>query len=201
MMFVNLNKMEIIRSKVLPLPRKDIDTDLIIPADFLSRTTKEGYGEYLFDRLRKMEADFPFNLEKYQDAEVLVVRENFGCGSSREHAAWALADWGIKVVVAPSFGDIFFSNAMKNGILPIVLESELVEKIFAAGDIEVVVDLPKNTIEIPGVGNYEFAIDPYRKECLIKGIDDMDYLLEHMSDIAEFDREHAKHIFFDINKV
>ena len=200
-MFVNLNRMKIIKSKILPLPRKDIDTDLIIPAEFLSRITREGYGEHVFDRLRKVEDDFPFNLAKYQESEIMVVRENFGCGSSREHAAWALFDWGIKVVVAPSFGDIFFSNAMKNGILPIVLESEIVEKIFTAGDIDAEVNLPNQKIDISGLGTFDFEIDSYRRECLIKGMDDMDYLLEHMVEIEKFDSERSGKIFFDLSKL
>lgn len=190
--------MKIIKSKILPLPRKDIDTDLIIPAEFLSRTTKEGYGEHVFDRLRKMEEDFPFNLPEYQDSTVMVVRENFGCGSSREHAAWALADWGIQVIVAPSFGDIFFNNAMKNGILPIVMDEEIVEKALKAQMSTV--NLPEQKIEIEGVGEFDFEIDPYRKECLIKGMDDMDYLLEHLDQIKEFDAKRKENLFFDVSK-
>lgn len=190
--------MKIIKSKILPLPRKDIDTDLIIPAEFLSRTTKEGYGENVFDRLRKMEEDFPFNLPEYQDSTVMVVRENFGCGSSREHAAWALADWGIQVIVAPSFGDIFFNNAMKNGILPIVMDEEIVEKALKAQMSTV--NLPEQKIEIEGVGEFDFEIDPYRKECLIKGMDDMDYLLEHLDQIKEFDAKRKENLFFDVSK-
>lgn len=191
--------MKIIESKILPLARKDIDTDLIIPAEFLSRTTKEGYGEYVFDRLRKMDDSFPFNLSEYQDSMVLVARENFGCGSSREHAAWALSDWGIKVIIAPSFGDIFFNNSMKNGILPIVLDEEVVEKALKAE--KAVVNLPQQKLEIVGVGEFDFDIDPYRKECLIKGMDDMDYLLAHIEEIEGFDKVHAEKIFFDVNKL
>lgn len=194
--------MKIINSKIIPLPRSDIDTDLIIPADFLKITTKEGLGQHVFERLRAADADFPFNLEKYQGGQILVSRKNFGCGSSREHAVWALYDWGIRVVIAPSFSDIFHSNAMKNGLLPVVLDEEIVEKIFAdernnSGKYEVKVDLPKQTIALPDEEIVTFQMDPYRKECLIKGMNDLDYLLSSMKEIQEFDKKHSKNIFFD----
>lgn len=194
--------MKIIESKIIPLPIKDIDTDMIIPAEFLSRTTKEGFGEFVFDRLRKMDADFPFNHPEYQGAEVLVARENFGCGSSREHAAWALNDWGIKVVIAPSFADIFFNNAQKNGILPVIVETETVEMLFNKTkemDYRVTVDLENQTVKMPEIGEIQFEIDPYRKECLINGMDDMDYLLSHMDEIKKFDEKHRKNLFFNVD--
>ncbi len=192
---------KIIKSKIIPLPRADIDTDLIIPAEFLTTTTKEGLGEYVFARLKMMEANFPFNLKKYKDARILVTRKNFGCGSSREHAAWALIDWGIEVVIAPSFADIFFSNALKNGILPIVLEEKVVEEVFAmeksAGDFELEVNLAKQIVKMPNGVVHTFSIDPYRKECLLKNMDDLDYLLSQMKKIEKFDKNHAGKIFFD----
>ncbi len=193
----------IIKSKIMPLPRADIDTDLIIPADFLTTTDKKGLGEHVFARLRMMEGNFPFNLKKYRDAKILVTRKNFGCGSSREHAAWALKDWGIEVVIAPSFSDIFFSNAMKNGILPIILEEKVVEWIFEEekekNGCELEVDLVKQIVKIPGKkdGFAMFAIDSYRKECLLKDMDDMDYLVSQMNEIEKFDKKHAANIFFD----
>lgn len=197
--------MKQIKSKIIPLPRKDIDTDLIIPAEFLTVTTRVGLGEHVFSRLRKMDADFPFNLEKYKGAEILVTRSNFGCGSSREHAAWALADWGIKVVIAPSFADIFFNNAMKNGILPIVMDEEIVETIFeresALGEYILEVDLPQQRVVFPGDEICEFDIDPYRKECLIEGMDDFDYLLANLPSIREFDAAHKEKIFFDLTNL
>jgi len=188
---------KIIHSKIVPLPRSDVDTDLIIPAEFLTTTTKKGLGEHLFARLRMMEENFPFNLAKYRDAKVLVVRKNFGCGSSREHAAWALKDWGIEVVIAPSFADIFYNNALKNGILPIMVDEKVVEKIFAIGDCEVEVRVEEQKTVLPDGESVEFQIDPYRKECLLKNMDDLDYLLKNMSEIEKFDKEHLKNIFFD----
>lgn len=192
--------MKIIKSKIVPIQRDDIDTDLIIPAEFLTTTTRDGLGKHLFDRLRKTEENFPLNLEKYQGVEIMLVGKNFGCGSSREHAAWALSDWGIKVVIAESFADIFCSNAMKNKILPVVLPEVIVKKIFAEekkGEYEIEVDLERQAVMLPDGKVIQFALDQYRKECLIKEIDDMDYLLENLSEIKEFDRRHSKYIFFD----
>lgn len=192
--------MNIIKSQILPIRRSDIDTDLIIPADFLTTTVKEGLGMHVFDRLRKADVDFPMNLVKYSKAKILVVRHNFGCGSSREHAAWALKDWGIEVVIAPSFADIFYSNAMKNGILPVVLEETVVEKIFAQEDLadtyEIEVNLSKNQVILPDSEVFNFELDPYRKECLMKGMEDLDYLLANLNAIEKFDRRHSKEIFF-----
>lgn len=188
---------EIIKSKIVPLPREDIDTDLIIPADFLTTTDKKGLGEHVFARLRVMEPDFPFNLRRYQGASILVVKKNFGCGSSREHAVWALRDWGIEIVIAPSFADIFFNNAMKNGILPIVLDEKIVNEIFAAGDCEIEVNVAAQKVILPSGEVFNFQIDPYRKECLLKGMDDLDYLVSRMFEIERFDKKHAENIFFD----
>lgn len=181
---------EIIKSKIIPLPREDIDTDLIIPADFLTTTSKKGLGEHVFARLRIMEPNFPFNLKKYFGAKILVTRKNFGCGSSREHAAWALRDWGIEVVIAPSFSDIFFSNAMKNGILPIILSENVVDEIFAAGDCEIEINLRDQKVILTNGEVHGFQIDRYRKECLLKNMDDLDYLLLQMNEIKKFDKKH-----------
>lgn len=181
---------EIIKSKIIPLPREDIDTDLIIPANFLTTTSKKGLGEHVFARLKIMEPDFPFNLKKYFGAKVLVTRKNFGCGSSREHAAWALRDWGIEVVIAPSFSDIFFSNAMKNGILPIILEEKVVNEIFVLGDCEVEVNLKNQKVVLKNGEVCDFQIDPYRKECLLNNMDDLDYLVSQMAEINKFDKKH-----------
>jgi 3-isopropylmalate dehydratase small subunit len=180
----------IIKSKIIPLPRADIDTDLIIPADFLTTTSKKGLGEHVFARLRMMEENFPFNLKKYCYAKILVTKKNFGCGSSREHAAWALKDWGIEVVIAPSFADIFFNNAMKNGILPIILEEKIVNEIFAAGDCEIEVNLKDQKVVLENGKVCDFQIDPYRKECLLMNMDDLDYLLSQMNEIKKFDKKH-----------
>lgn len=190
--------MKIIKSKIIALDRNDVDTDLIIPADFLTVTTKNGLGMHLFDRLKKMDPNCPFNLDKFRQVKVMVTGDNFGCGSSREHAAWALGDWGIAVVIAPSFADIFFNNAMKNGILPIVLEKKIVDKMMKGGDIQI--DLPEQKVSFEAEV-YHFAIDPYRKECLTEGMDDLDYLLANLGEISEFDLKHKSKIFFDISKL
>ncbi len=190
--------MEKIKSKIIPLPRRDIDTDLIIPAEFLMVTDKKGLGKYVFSRVREMEKDFPFNLEEFSGCEILVVRENFGCGSSREHAAWALSDWGIKVIIAPSFADIFYNNALKNNILPIVASEGIVEEMLKGGIAEI--DLPQQKV-IFGDTEFSFEIDPYRKECLIHGMDDMDYLLSASQEIKAFDKKHKKYLFFDLKNL
>ncbi len=193
--------MDKVKSKVVPINRSDIDTDLIIPAEFLTVTVKTGLGKNLFARLKASDENFPFNLEKYKDAQILVAGKNFGCGSSREHAAWALNDAGIRVVIAPSFADIFYSNALKNGVLPVVLDQQIVDGIFEEengnGNYLIEVDLEKQTLSMPKGSVLGFELDPYRKECLMKGIDDMDYLLANISEIRKFDANHREKIFFD----
>lgn len=174
-----------IKSKIVTMRQNDIDTDLIIPAEYLTTTSREGLGRHLFARVRD---DFDFESE----AEILVAGENFGCGSSREHAAWALKDWGIKAIIAPSFADIFHSNALKNGIVLVVLPAEICAKI--SGEVEV--DLEQQLVRFGGQ-KYSFEIDPYRKECLLKGMDDMDYLLSRIDKIKSFKSK----IFFDTSKL
>lgn len=196
--------MKIIKSKVVPLNRSDIDTDLIIPAEYLTTTVKEGLGKYLFARLKEMDENFPFNLERYNGAQVLVVGRNFGCGSSREHAAWALYDAGIRVVVSTMFADIFYNNALKNGILPLVVEQKVVDSIFSGSDerdYEVVVDLQNQMLVLEDGEGVKFEIDPYRKECLMKGMDDMDYLIANLPEIEKFYGERKSKLFFDLKKI
>lgn len=196
--------MKIIESNIIPLPRKDIDTDLIIPADFLTTTTKDGLGKHLFDRLRKMEPDFPLNQEKYRNCKILVTRDNFGCGSSREHAAWALKDWGIEIVLAPSFANIFHTNALNNGILPIEINEASIEQMFLDeqknGSFKVKVDLPNQKVFFENGEQFNFEIEPFKKTCLIEGMDDLDFLINSKPEIAEFEKNHKKNIFFDISK-
>lgn len=196
--------MNVVKSKIIPLPRKDIDTDLIIPADFLKVTDQKGLGQHVFARLRAEDKNFPFNLEKYQGAQILVTRENFGCGSSREHAAWALSDWGIKVIIAPSFSDIFYSNSRQNFILPVILQTEFVEQILskaAQSSYEIVVDLPRQRIVLPDKKELIFEIDPYMKKCLEDGIDDMEYLLGNLNEIREFAKSRDTSIFFNLKNL
>lgn len=196
--------MKKIKSQIVPIRKADIDTDLIIPAQFLTVTTKQGLGKNLFARLRESDPNFPLNLSKFQNAEILVGGRNFGCGSSREHAAWALADWGIQVVLAPSFADIFYSNALKNGILPVVLDEKIIDEIFGQevqnNHYEIEVDLKKQIVFLQDGKSVSFAIDPYHKECLIKGMDDVDYLLSSLEEIKKFDKRRAN-IFFDTSAI
>lgn len=182
--------MNIVTSQIIPVNRSHVDTDLIIPAEFLRSVGKTGFGQHLFARLRAEDKNFSFNIEKYQGSKIMVAGMNFGCGSSREHAAWAIADWGISIIIAPSFADIFHQNALNNRILPIVLPEQIIEMMFAEESrhaaYEVVVDLPNQTVTVPSGGIYSFAIDPYRKECLLHGMDDFDYLLSKRSQIDAF---------------
>ncbi len=197
--------MKIIKSKIIPVNRKDIDTDLIIPADFLTTTVKTGLGKHAFDHLRKTDPEFPMNLAKYDGASILLAGDNFGCGSSREHAAWALADAGIKVVIAPSFANIFFTNAMNNNILCVTLPEDTTQEIFKTevqnGAYEITVDLPEQKIVLEDGKEFGFEINPYKKECLIEGMDDIDYLLKYLPEIQEFEKEHDKKLFFHLENI
>ena len=182
-----------IESKVVPVSRANIDTDVIIPADYLKVVSKDGLGKHLFERMKEHE-DFKFFMdENRQDAQILVARENFGCGSSREHAPWALSDWGFRVVIAPNFADIFKNNARKNQILLIEIDVSDVEKILsdASKDSEygLKIDLPNQVVILPDGTEFQFEIDQYNKMCLIKEIDDLDYLLSKLGEIQEFKRD------------
>ncbi len=182
-------------SRFVPVKIENIDTDQIIPARFLKATTKEGFGKNLFrdwkyenDDESKPKADFPLNQSQYA-GEILVAGKNFGCGSSREHAAWALADYGFKVVVSSFFADIFRNNALNNGVLPVQVSEDFLQKIFTlSNDDELTVDLEKQTITINSTGETEvFEINSYKKTCLLKGYDDIDYLLSIKEDIEKFE--------------
>jgi len=190
-----------IKSQILPLPYADINTDLIIPAKYLTTIVKHGLGEHLFTDMRKMDPSFPLNLKKYDGAKIIVTRRNFGCGSSREHAAWSIVDRGIRVVIAPSFADIFYSNAVKNHLLPLVLDAEIIEHIFSAekqsAEYIVDVDLVGQKVTLPDETSYSFEINGYDKHALINEIDNLDYLLSQMDKIQIFDNHHRKNIFLD----
>ncbi len=184
-----MDKFETLKSKVVPLPMTDVDTDLIIPAQFLTSISREGYGQNLFRRLRDNDPNFPFNLERFKRAAILVAGENFGCGSSREHAVWALAGAGIKVVIAPSFADIFFSNSAKNGLVLVTLPAAQVERMLVeaqAGEFEVTVDLEAQTVTLPSGEKFKFEFDQFRKHCILNGLDDIDYILSFKDKVAEF---------------
>lgn len=189
-------KFQIIASSAVPVPTENVDTDQIIPARFLKATTREGFGENLFRDWRFDQAgnpilDFPLNQEKY-NGKILVAGKNFGCGSSREHAAWAVHDYGFKVVVSSFFADIFRNNCLNNGVLPIQVSAEFLSKIFNAIEADPTsifkVNLPSQEFIIEDSGETaSFDISPYKKECLLNGYDDIDYLISIKDKIEEFE--------------
>ena len=190
-------KFTTLRSTVVPLPIENIDTDQIIPARFLKATTREGFGENLFrdwryDKDGNPKADFVMNSPVYK-GEILVAGKNFGCGSSREHAAWAIDGAGFRAVVSSFFADIFRNNALNNGLLPVVVSEQMLADIFAAAEkdagMQLYIDLPAQTIEIIGTGIKEtFDIAPYKKQCLMSGYDDVDFLVSIRSEIESFEK-------------
>ena len=189
-------KFTTLRSTVVPLPIENIDTDQIIPARFLKATTREGFGENLFrdwkyDKEGNPKADFVMNSPVYK-GEILVAGKNFGCGSSREHAAWAIDGAGFRAVVSSFFADIFRNNALNNGLLPVVVSEQMLAEIFAAAEkdaeMQLDIDLPAQTIAIVGTDIKEsFEIAPYKKQCLMSGYDDVDFLVSIRSEIETFE--------------
>lgn len=184
-----------ITSRFVPVNIENIDTDQIIPARFLKATTREGFGKNLFrdwryynDDESKTRADFPLNMSQF-DGEILVAGKNFGCGSSREHAAWALQDYGFRVVVSSFFADIFRNNALNNFVLPVQVSDDFLQRIFLQdNNTELTVDLPNQLIRIHATGEEEhFEINHYKKTCLMNGFDDIDYLLSIRKDIEQFE--------------
>jgi 3-isopropylmalate/(R)-2-methylmalate dehydratase small subunit len=197
---------KVVTGKVLPLDRSNVDTDAIIPKQYLKSICKTGYGPFLFDDWRYLDpgdldtdpatrrpnADFVLNRPQHAGSVILLARENFGCGSSREHAVWALSDYGFRCVIAPSFADIFFSNCVKNGLLPIVLEEEHVKTLFAAvatdPALAVTVDLPAQRVRWGGA-EAEFDIDPHRKHSLVHGLDEIGETLQHADAIRAYEAQ------------
>lgn len=184
---------------VAPLDALNVDTDQIIPKQFLKRIERTGYGQFLFFDWRYFQdetenPDFILNQEPYRNAKILLGRDNFGCGSSREHAPWALSDFGFRVIIAPSFADIFYNNSFKNGILLIKLDKEIVDALFeeAAQTLpyELEVDLPKQIIRKPDGSEIAFEIDEFRKMLLLEGLDDIGLTLQYESDITVFEQQH-----------
>jgi 3-isopropylmalate/(R)-2-methylmalate dehydratase small subunit len=187
-----------LNSKVIPLPNNNIDTDQIIPARYLKVTDKEGLVEGLFSGWSyrpdgQLDPEFPLNLDIYQDAQILAAGDNFGCGSSREHAPWALVGWGIRAVISTSFADIFRNNALKNGLLTVVVDQQVHSKLFtmiaASPGLQLTIDLPSNTLTFPDGESHYFPIDPFSKTCLVEGVDQMGYLLKRESLIASYEQE------------
>ena len=192
------NKFTTLISTAVPLPIENIDTDQIIPARFLKATTREGFGENLFrdwryDKNGEPKAEFVMNSPIY-GGEILVAGKNFGCGSSREHAAWAIDGAGFRAVVSSFFADIFRNNALNNGLLPVTVSEQMLEAIFAAVNAnpkaELKIDLPAQTIEIVGTEHKEsFEIAPYKKQCLVNGYDDVDFLVSIREEIKAFEQK------------
>ncbi len=190
---------------VAPLDRSNVDTDAIIPKQFLKSIKRTGFGPNLFDEWRYLDhgeldmdcsqrplkTDFVINQPRYQGAEILLTRDNFGCGSSREHAPWALFDYGFRSVIAPSFAEIFANNCSKNSILPVVLPAETVARLFdeveATPGYRLIVDLEKQQVITPSGEAFEFSVDAFRKECLLKGLDDISLTLQHVEAIKGFE--------------
>lgn len=191
---------------VAPMDRSNVDTDLIIPKQFLKSIKRSGFGPNLFDELRYLDRgepgqdasarplnpDFPLNNQRYQGASILLTRENFGCGSSREHAPWALEDYGFRCIIGVSFADIFFNNCFKNGILPIALNEETIDNLFAQlyaqDSFELDIDLQRQLIEIEGGEAIGFEVDQFRKQCLLNGHDDIDLSLKSADAIRQFEQ-------------
>jgi len=202
-----MEKFTVLNGLVAPLDRANVDTDAIIPKQFLKSIKRTGFGPNLFDAWRYLDEgqpdkpnegrplnpDFILNQPRYKGAQVLLARKNFGCGSSREHAPWALADYGFCAVIAPSFGEIFFSNCYKNGLLPIVLSETQVDRlfheVFAFPGYRLVIDLERQTVSRPDGQALDFDIDPFRKYCLLNGLDDIGLTLRHADKIRAFEEK------------
>jgi 3-isopropylmalate/(R)-2-methylmalate dehydratase small subunit len=204
-----MDKFTVHEGLVVPLDRANVDTDAIIPKQFLKSIRRTGFGPNLFDEWRYLDhgepgmdnsgrplnPDFVLNQPRYQGASILLARKNFGCGSSREHAPWALEQYGFRAIVAPSFADIFFNNCYKSGLLPIVLTELQVDHLFnevkANNGFRLVVDLQAQRLHTPdGSLSYEFAIDEFRKYCLLNGLDDIGLTLRHEDEIRAFEERH-----------
>ena len=199
-----MQKFTTLTSIVAPLDRANVDTDAIIPKQFLKSIKRSGFGVNLFDEWRYLDhgevgmdnskrplnEDFVLNKPEYQSAQILLARENFGCGSSREHAPWALEDYGFRAIIAPSFADIFYNNCFKNGLLPIVQDNDVMDELFAFGD-EITIDLKAQTILANGK-TYTFDIDGERKRRLMNGLDDIDLTLQYTKEIKNFEKSYLK---------
>ncbi|WP_090330342.1 3-isopropylmalate dehydratase small subunit [Nitrosomonas sp. Nm51] len=205
-----MDKFQIVTGIVVPLDRANVDTDAIIPKQFLKSIKRTGFGQNLFDEWRyldhgepgmdasqrQLNPDFVLNQPRYQSARILLARDNFGCGSSREHAPWALQDYGFKVIIAPSFADIFFNNCFKIGLLPIVLNGNILDQLFReVNETEgytLTVDLQEQVLTTPAGERVEFSVDTFRKHCLLNGLDDIGLTLQHADKIREFEQKRRK---------
>jgi 3-isopropylmalate/(R)-2-methylmalate dehydratase small subunit len=211
-----MEKLNKVTGIVAPMDRPNVDTDAIIPKQFLKSIKRSGFGPNLFDEWRYLDhgepgmdnskrplnPDFVLNQPRYQGAKILLARDNFGCGSSREHAPWALEDYGFRVIIAPSFADIFFNNSFKNGLLPIKLDGTIVDRLFkevAANEgYQLSVDLEAQIITTPSGEVIKFDVDPFRKHCLLNGLDDIGLTLQHVGAIKAYEarrRQEAPWLF------
>lgn len=204
-----MKKFTRLESMVLPLDRANVDTDAIIPKQFLKSIKRTGFGENLFDSWRYLDPgepgkaqserqpnpDFVLNDSRYQGSEILLARENFGCGSSREHAVWALDQYGFRCVIATSFADIFFNNSFKSGLLPIALPRETIAQLFdECADTDgyrLTVDLDQQLVTTPGGQSMAFEVDEFRRHCLLQGLDDIDLTLKHAADIEAYEKRQS----------
>ena len=204
---------------VIPLNRANVDTDQIIPKQFLKSIKRTGFGQNLFDVWRYLDEGYPgqdcaqrpvnesfvLNFPRYHNASIMVTQQNFGCGSSREHAPWAILEYGVRCVIAPSFADIFFNNSFKNGLLPIVLKQNIVSSIIAQTEneegYELTVNLEEQSVSTPEGESYKFDVDPFRKHCLINGLDDIDLTLESASEIRAYEAERSARAPWIFNKL
>lgn len=207
-----MDKFETFTAIVAGIDRANIDTDAIIPKQYLKSIKRTGFGINLFDDWRYLDPgepgqdhsarrpnpEFVLNRDPWRQAQILLARENFACGSSREHAVWALLDFGIKVVIAPSFADIFYNNSFKNGLLPVALESEQVERLFAAvardAGYRLTVDLEKQVVRTADGEEFEFEIDEFRKYCLLNGLDDIGLTMQHADAIRNFEQQYYENM-------
>ncbi|MGD8885532.1 MAG: 3-isopropylmalate dehydratase small subunit [Gammaproteobacteria bacterium] len=205
-----MEKFETLTAIVAPLDRSNVDTDAIIPKQFLKSIKRTGFGPNLFDEWRYLDhgepgkdnsnrpvnPDFVLNQTRYQGAKILLARKNFGCGSSREHAPWALLDFGFRVVIAPSFADIFYNNCFKNGILPIVLDDDVVDQLFQevhdSEGYQLTVDLQAQRVVKPNGEAIAFDVDEFRKYCMLNGLDDIGLTLQHVDDIKSYEQKRAQ---------
>jgi len=200
-----MEKFTVHKGIVAPLDRSNVDTDAIIPKQYLKSISRAGFGPTLFDdwryvkagepgmdhSKREKRADFVLNQPQYENSSILLARENFGCGSSREHAVWALEDFGFRAVIAPSYADIFFNNSFKNGFLPIVLKEQEVDELFKAVEAhegyELTIDLENQKVTTPDGKAYDFEVDEFRKYCLLNGLDDIGLTLQHADEIRAYE--------------
>ena len=204
-----MQKFTVLDGLVAPFDRANVDTDAIIPKQFLKSIKRSGFGPNLFDEWRYLDhgepgrdnsrrplnPEFVLNQPRYQGAQILLARENFGCGSSREHAPWALEDYGFRAIIAPGFADIFFNNCFKNGLLPIRLPAEQVDALFKAVEAtpgyRLKVDLEQQSITAPDGAVYKFEVESFRKHCLLNGLDDIGLTLQHVDESRAYEAKHG----------